>query len=187
MKNFSMLDHALRLAEHSASVEDFGCVSNIARARFDEHESFRFETQVPCLEYVSLLIENALLLRANRAGRVYAAFERLSRMKPVVERYLRIADLSERVYVFGEADWQPPRHPNLRTVALESHSPLRHEWFVIADSPTLRVALIAKDRDGFQAPVLEERRFQALKTSNPAFVVQLSDAAENLIDNLPTA
>ncbi len=182
-----MFDHALRLTEHSAPVEDFGCITNIARVRFDGHESFRFGAQVPCLEYVSLMIENALLLRTNRAGRVYASFEKLSRMRPVADRYLRIADLSERVYVFGEADWQPPRHPNLRAVAVSSDSPLKREWFVIADSPTLRVALIAKDRDGFQAPVLEERRFQALKTSNPAFVAQLSDAAENLIDNLPTA
>ena len=182
-----MFDYALRVAEHSASVEDFGCVSNLARARFDGHESFRFEAQVPCLEYISLMIENALLLRTNRAGRVYAAFEKLSRMKPVADRYLRIADLSERVYVFGEPDWQPPRHPNLRAVAVEPRSPLKHEWFVIADSPALRVALVAKDNDGFQAPVLEERRFQALKTSNPAFVARLSDAAENLIDKLLAA
>nr|MBA2341743.1 hypothetical protein [Pyrinomonadaceae bacterium] len=144
-----MFEQAQHYAEQSASVEDFGCVSNIVRARFDEHQTFRFNAQVPCLEYISLLIENALLLRTNRAGRVYAGFEKLSRMEPVVERYLRIADLSERVYVFGEADWQPPRHPNMRAVVISSDSPLNHEWFVIADSPSLRVALVARDEDGF--------------------------------------
>ena len=187
MKGFSMYEQAQRYAAQSASVEDFGCVSNIVRAHFDDHETFRFSAQVPCLEYISLLIENALLLRTNRAGRVYAGFEKLSRMEPVAERYLRIADLSERVYVFGEADWQPPRHPNMRSVVISSGSPLNQEWFVIADSPSLRVALVARDEDGFQTPVLDERRFHAFKTSDPAFVARLSDAAEDLIDDLLAA
>ena len=38
------------------------------------------------------MIENALLLR-NRSGRVYAGFEKLSYLQPVVDRYLR-ADVS---------------------------------------------------------------------------------------------
>jgi DICT domain-containing protein len=181
MKDFSMFEHALKIAQ-CCKATNLGDVSNISRRDFDERETFSFRSTVPCLEYVSLLIENALLLRTNRTGRVYAGFEKFSRMEAIVERYLRIADVSERLYVFGEDDWRPPRHPNMRLIAAANDSPLAREWFVIADSSNLRVALIAHDEDGFETPVLEARRFRALKTSNAQIVAQLAAAAEGLID-----
>ena len=83
MKDFSMYDCALKAA--GASFEDLGTVSHVSRRDFDERPTFGFRARVPCLEYISLLIENALLLRTHRAGRLYAGFEKLSRMEPVVE------------------------------------------------------------------------------------------------------
>src|SRR5688500_20115112 len=139
MKEFSMLDHALAAA--GGAVEALGLVAHVSRRVFDERATFRFRAPVPALEYLSLLIENAVLLRTHRGGRLYAGFERLSRMEPVVDRYMRIADLSERVYVFGEADWQPPRHPNMRVVRLAEGARLAREWFVIASAPNLSLAL----------------------------------------------
>ncbi|PYS80910.1 MAG: hypothetical protein DMF67_18785 [Acidobacteria bacterium] len=181
MKEFSMFDHAL--ASASERVEDLGTVALISRRDFDERVTFRFRARVPCLEYFSLLIENALLLRTHRGGRLYVGFEKLSRMEPVVDRYMRIADISERVYVFGEPDWKPPRHPNLRVVKLDGGLRLAREWFVVADSPSLGVALVGVDEDGFSVPVLEERTFSALKTHDPALVQSLAAAAESLIDD----
>ena len=181
MKNFSMFEQALKITR-PLQVKDLGRISCISRRDFDERETFLFRAQAPCVEYVSLLIENALLLRPNRAGRIYVGFEKFSRMQGVIDRYLRIADLSERVYVFGEADWKPPRHPNMRLVALGADDKLACEWFVIADSTTLRVALVAIVESGFDAPVLEERNFRAFKSSDPAVVAQLAAAAEGLID-----
>lgn len=181
LKDFSIFEQALKLAQ-SAPLEDFGRVASISRRTFDEHPTFRFHAQVPVLEYVSLLIENALLLRANRTGRIYVGFEKLSRMEAVIDRYLRIADLSERVYVFGEPDWKPPRHPNMKLVRLPPDYSLASEWFVIANSSTLSVALVAVDEDGFDVPVLEERNFRAFKSSDPALVGGLSTIVENLVD-----
>lgn len=176
-----MYEQALRLVQ-STPIEDLGRVSYISRRMFDECPTFRFQAQVPVLEYVSLLIENALLLRTNRTGRIYAGFEKLSRMEGVIDRYLRIADLSERLYVFGEADWKPPRHPNMKLITLPAAVKLAREWFVIADSPTLRVALVAVDEDGFDHPVLEERNFRAFKTSDTALVSGLASVTEELVD-----
>ena len=181
VKDFSMFEQAAKLAQ-SARSEDLGEIPNISRRDFEERQTFRFRAQVPVLEYISLLIENALLLRTNRTGRIYVGFEKLSRMEAVVDRYLRIADLSERVYVFGEADWKPPRHPNMKLVTFPESFRLAREWFVIANSSTLRVALLAIDEDGFDVPVLEKRNFRALKTSDPALVTELSAAAEELVD-----
>ena len=177
----SLFEEALKLAvEGQADV--LGEVSGISRRDFEERESFLFQAKVPCMEYVSLMIENELLLRANRRGTVYAGFEKLSRMQTVAERYLRIADLSERVYVFGEADWDPPRHPHLKIIKIPENSKLAREWFVIAESSTLRVALVGRDEDGFNLPVLEERNFYAFKSSAPAIVAQLATIADGLID-----
>lgn len=183
MKNFSMFDQALRLANTSSRLEDLGSVPHISRRTFDERETFLFRSDAPCLEYVSLLIENALLLRANRAGRIYAGFEKLSRMEPVIDRYLRIADLSEHVYVFGEGDWKPPRHPNMKLITFPGDFQLAREWFLIVDSSTLQCALVSIDEDGFDGPMPEARVFRAFKSSNPSIVASLASNAEGLIDS----
>ena len=181
MKQFSMFGHAL--ASATGQAEDLGAVGHVSRRDFDERATFRFRAQVPCLEYISLLIENAILLRTHRGGRLYAGFQKLSRMEPVVDRYMRIADVSERIYVFGEPDWKPPRHPNLRAIKLKKGLRLAGEWFVIADSPSMSVALVGIEEVGAPVPVLEERTFSALKTHDPALVRALADAAESLIDD----
>jgi len=180
VKDFSIFEQALKVSD--PRTEDLGQISSISRRDFDERESFFFRTRVPGVEYACLMIENALLLRTNRAGRIYAGFEKLSCMKPIVDRYLRIADVSESVYILGEPDWKPPQHPNIRFVNLSSDCRLAREWFLIADSSTLHVALVARDEDGFNRAALDERFFSAVKTSNPGAVAQLASAAEGLID-----
>jgi hypothetical protein len=180
MNEFSMYGRA---AEHAAGkCDDFGTIPHVSRRQFDERQTFGFRAQAPCLEYISLLIENALLLRTHRGGRVYAGFERLSNMEPVVDRYMRISDISERVYVFGEPDWTPPRHPNMAVVKLRAGVPLVREWFVVADSPSMRVALVGLAEEDAPATPREERYFRALKSHDPALVQRLASAAESLID-----
>jgi DICT domain-containing protein len=176
-----MFEFALKAAKDS-QLEDLGQLAIVSRKNFDERPTFRFRAQVPCLEYVSLLIENALLLRTNREGRVYAGFEKLSRMEYVADRFLRISDVSERVYVFGVPDWKPPRHPNLGIVRLKPDTDLAREWFVIAHSQKFNAALVAVDEDGFDTPILDERNFRSFKTTDPRIVAQLAAAAEDLID-----
>lgn len=182
MKEVSLFEEALKIAK-TAQAEDLGTIQTISRRDFEERQTFLFRAKVPCLEYASLMIENALLLRTNRMGRVYVGFEKLSRMEPVAERYLRIADISERVYVFGEADWKPPRHPNIKLIKLPGGFRLTREWFVIVESSTQHVALVGLDEDGFGVPVLEERNFQAFKSSDPAIVTRLAAIADGLIDS----
>ncbi len=182
LKEVSLFEEALKIAS-TAQVEDLGTIPTISRRDFEERQTFLFRAKVPCLEYASLMIENALLLRTNRTGRVYVGFEKLSRMEPVAERYLRIADISERVYVFGEADWKPPRHPNIKLIKLPGSIKLAREWFVIVESSTQHVALIGVDEDGFGVPVLEERNFRSFKSSDPAIVTRLAAIADGLIDS----
>src|SRR3954465_7490912 len=168
MREFSMFERAVAFAGETA--EDLGPVTHVSRRDFDERATIRFRAQVPALEYLSLLIENAVPLRTHRGGRLCAGFERLSRLEPVVDRYMRIADVSERVYVFGEPDWKPPRHPNLPVINLDAAPRLARGRRVVAGRAALRVALVGFDEEGFTRPVLEERTFAALKTHDPAIV-----------------
>jgi DICT domain-containing protein len=181
MKDFSMFEQTLKIVQ-ATGIDDLGFVPNVSRREFDGRQTFACSAPSPAIEYLSLLIENMLLLRTNRTGRVYAGFGKLSQMEPVVERYLRIADVSERVYIFGEADWTPPRHPNMKLIETGASGYASREWFIIADSSNLRVALVARSEEDFETRGFEARACRAIKSSDPAVVTQLAAFAEGLID-----
>jgi len=181
VKDFSVFEYALRFSGVEQT-ENLGQVANISRRDFEERESFLCRTTAPSVEYACLMIENALLLRTNRAGRVYAGFEKLSRLQPVIDRYLRIADVSESVYIFGQTDWQPPRHPNIKLINLDTDFRLARECFVIAESSSLHTAFLAYDEAGVETDIPEQIEFWALKTSDAKIVRGLSNAVEGMID-----
>jgi DICT domain-containing protein len=180
VKNFSIFEQALNFAGLEQT-ENLGEIASLARRDFADRESFICHTTTASVEYACLLIENAVLLRTNRAGRVYAGLQKLSSLQPIIDRYMRIADVSEAVYLFGQDDWQPPRHPNIRLVTLKDDFRLARESFVIAHSPGFSAALVAFDESGPDS-VPEQARYWALKTSNPLVVRGLSRAVEGVID-----
>ncbi|HXD33302.1 MAG TPA: DICT sensory domain-containing protein [Pyrinomonadaceae bacterium] len=180
MKDFSLFRQALKVAPKPR--EDLGTVSSLSRREFNEHDNFLIRAQSPCLEYACLMVENALLMRTRRSGRIYAGFEHLSWMQPVVDRYLRIADISETVYVFGENDWQPPRHPNIRYISLQPGLTINRESFLVADCGNYHAALVAVDEGGFEAVGARHRNFTIFKSSNPTVVNQLAGVLEGMID-----
>jgi DICT domain-containing protein len=180
VKEFSIFEYALEFSIGHA--ENLGQMASIARKEFDERESFICRTTTASVEYACLMIENALLLRTNRGGRVYAGFERFSHLQPIIDRYLRIADVSECVYLFGQDDWQPPRHPNIRLVMLMPDFRLAREWFLITESTSLKTAFLAFDEAGTDTTMPEQIRYWALKTSTPSEVSGLVNAIEGVID-----
>ena len=180
MKNFSLFEYALDLS--GSQTDELGQMASIARREFEKHESFTCRTTTASVEYACLMIENGVLLRTNRGGRVYAGFEKLSQLQPIVDRYLRMADVSESVYLFGEEDWQPPRHPNIRVVPLREDFRLAREWFLIAESSTIHAAFLAFDEEGKDTSIPEQIRYWALKTSNKTTVTGLVGALEGVID-----
>jgi DICT domain-containing protein len=180
VKDFSLFEQALKFSGLDKT-DNLGEIASLVRRDFADRESFICHTTTASVEYACLLIENAVLLRTNRAGRVYAGVEKLSSLQPIIDRYMRIADVSEAVYLFGQDDWRPPRHPNVRLVTLNNDFRLAREWFVIAQSPSFNAALVAFDESGPDGPP-EQIRFWALKTSNPLVVRGLSHAVEGVID-----
>lgn len=181
MKDFSIFEYGLKLSPIEQT-QNLGQVASISRRDFEERETFVCRTTAASVEYLCLLIENAILLRTNRTGRVYAGFEKLSALQPIIDRYLRIADLSEFVYLFGEADWTPPKHPNIRVVELTPPVRLSRETFLIVQSSNLNRALVAFDEEPEDNSLQEQIRYWALKTSNPTVVQSLASGIEGMID-----
>ena len=180
MKNFSIFEQALKFSD-VAGIENLGEIASLARRDFVGRESFICHTTTASVEYGCLMIENAVLLRTNRSGRVYAGVEKFSALQPIIDRYMRIADVSECVYLFGQDDWKPPRHPNIRLITLQQDFRLAREWFVITHSKSLSSALVAFDEVG--ADILPDPiRYWALKTSNAGIVGHLANAVEGVID-----
>ncbi len=180
MKDFSIFEQALKFSGVQ-NIENIGEIASLARRDFVERESFICHTTTASVEYGCLMIENAILLRTNRSGRVYAGVEKLSALQPIIDRYMRIADVSETVYLFGEDDWKPPRHPNIRLIALKHDFRLAHEWFVITHSKSLSSALVALDETSLD-DLSEKVRYWALKTTNAGLVGNLANAVEGVID-----
>jgi hypothetical protein len=180
VKNFSIFEQALKLSSCD-HVENLGETASLSRRDFIERESFLCHTTTASVEYGCLMIENAILLRTNRSGRDYAGVERFSSLQPILDRYMRIADVSETVYLFGQNDWRPPRHPNIRLVSLDQDFRLAREWFVITQSKSLSSAMVAFDEAGPDA-LREQIRYWALKTSNAGLVRALANAVEGVID-----
>ena len=180
MKNFSIFEQALQFSGPQA-VENLGEIASLGRKDFLSRESFMCHTTTASVEYACLMIENQILLRTNRSGRVYAGVEKLSALQPIIDRYMRIADVSESVFLFGQDDWRPPRHPNIRLVTLNEDFRLTREWFVITHSKSLNCALVAFDEAGTDT-VPEQIRYWALKTSNANLVWKLANAIEGVID-----
>ena len=180
MKNFSIFEQALQFSG-SQAVENLGEIASLGRKDFLSRESFMCHTTTASVEYACLMIENQILLRTNRSGRVYAGVEKLSALQPIIDRYMRIADVSEAVFLFGQDDWRPPRHPNIRLISLNEHFRLAREWFVVTHSKSLSCAVVAFDEVGTDV-LPEQIRYWALKTSNPNIVASLANAVEGVID-----
>jgi hypothetical protein len=180
VKNFSIFEQALKFSGPQA-VENLGEIASLGRKDFLSRESFMCHTTTASVEYACLMIENQILLRTNRSGRVYAGVEKMSSLQPIIDRYMRIADVSEAVFLFGEDDWRPPRHPNIRLIALNGDFRLAREWFVVTHSKSLNCAVVAFDEMGTDV-LAEQIRYWALKTSNPNIVASLANAVEGVID-----
>ena len=180
MKTFSIFEQALKFSGVD-DIENLGEIASLARRDFFDRESFICHTTTASVEYGCLMIENAILLRTNRSGRVYAGVEKFSQLQPIIDRYMRIADVSESVFLFGQDDWKPPRHPNIRLVTLNADFRLAREWFVITHSKSMSCALVAFDEAGANT-LPEQIRYWALKTSNTGLVASLANGVEGVID-----
>lgn len=100
---------------------------------------------------------------------VYAGFERLSRVRGVRPRYVKIAAASSSLTLFGENDWDPAIS-GARLVHL-TRGPLTREWFLLIHCRDYKALLCARDIEGLDnGKPTHLRRFEGIKTVNPQLV-----------------
>ncbi|MCA0969551.1 histidine kinase [Halobacillus litoralis] len=131
--------------------------------------SIKFESKVPQLEYMCLMMEN-LVLTKKLKGNVYAGFQKLSRAENVIERFQAMTEYSN-VHIFGVDDVGVTKDDGINYIDLPTTSELVREWFLVIDAPNFKSMMVAYDLDGFGVHEVEEgRNFKGAKSSNPKVV-----------------
>ncbi|MFD2614372.1 DICT sensory domain-containing protein [Paenibacillus gansuensis] len=158
----------------------------ISRAQLDT-ASLKYETQVPQLEYMCLIMENMVITKKPKAV-IYAGFQKLSRaVAPVLERFFTMAETAEKVYIFGVPDQERPAHPNVEYIHLPEDHPLVREWFLVVQAPTMKMMMTAYDLEGFGVHAVEEnRKFRGVKSNSPKLVDQAAQLLANVVDSAKT-
>ncbi|ADH99372.1 DICT sensory domain-containing protein [Salisediminibacterium selenitireducens] len=142
--------------------------------------SLKYETKVPQLEYMCLMMENMVLTKKLK-GTIYAGFQKQSRAEAIYDRYLAMAEYSE-IYLFGEKDKSLPTHPNIHFVDLPSNAVLTREWFLVINAPAFKSMMVAYDMDGFGTHEVEEdRNFKGMKSSSPKTVKAVSEMLASVV------
>ncbi|MET0388035.1 MAG: DICT sensory domain-containing protein [Polyangiales bacterium] len=142
-------------------------------AAIEPRSNAQFSTGVRAMLHWCRVNEQLTLERHARDARVFAGFERMSRVRPVLKRYRRLAVAAQRLVVFGEHDDRLPLPCELVDVA---GSPLAREWFLVIDAPAYKALLAARDLDGFgPTGPLVGRRFAGVTLHDGALITRAAD------------
>ncbi len=132
---------------------------------------------------VSREIENAIITDGARA-RVFAGFQRMSRFLPQVNRYRKLAENAESVYVFGIMDVEPPPIANVHYIPLKESDRLSGEWFVVADAPDYFSFLATEQMDYPETPETPAT-YQGVWSFDEELVTILQEWLSSLVDARP--
>lgn len=126
------------------------------------------------------------ILAGTGGALVIASFQQERFYLQEASRYLRIAELSDQLYVLAAAGTSfTSRSENYETIAFEAEDALVHEWHLVVISDDYQACLICRERpahDDPSQPALDQnRRFEGIWTQDP-YVTQRS--AEILLDRI---
>lgn len=138
-----------------------------------------FTQSHPSLIKVSHEIENGVL-HGTSGARVFAGFQKLSFLLPILSRYEQMALVAESVWVFGYPDVELPSIPGFHVVELPEGHTLVGEWFLVVESANYFSALVAKDISGFEVPQ-HKRLFRGVWTFNAAMVEDFQQQLSRLV------
>ena len=161
MKNFSIYDEIFKIIDGDSikmSSKESDLTFSIANVKF--------ETNIANLERMCFLMES-VALNKKREGTIYVGFQKVSRAKKIWDRYLKIADNVDKIYLFGEKDATLESHPNIEFVYLPPKHKLTREWFLVMDIKFSKNMMVAYDLDGFGTLEIDRNRhFKGAKTVN---------------------
>lgn len=132
--------------------------------------NIKYDTKIPNLEKMCYLMES-VVLQKKREGTIYAGFQKISRAEAIWDRYLKMAENVDKIYIYGEKDKSLTPHPKIEIVPLPKGHPLIREWFLVMDIKFGKNMMTAYDLDGFGTYENEkDRNFRGGKTINKDIV-----------------
>lgn len=165
MKNVSLYDNLF--GEIDAPMEKLESEASNSKMSV---ASIKYETKIPNLEKMCYLMES-VVLQKKREGIIYAGFQKLSRAEAIWDRYLKMAENVDEIYIFGEKDKTLAPHPKIKIIPLTPGHPLIREWFLVMDIKFGKNMMTAFDLDGFGTYENEkDRNFRGGKTINKDIV-----------------
>lgn len=135
------------------------------------------------MRIISNEIENAVLVD-NVRPRVFSGFQKYSFFLPIADRYRRIAERAESVYVFGVPDVTPPPIPGLVYVDIKLTDQLAKEWFIVADAPDYISILATEELTSFSEPD-ENRAFRGVWSFDETIAGVAQEWLSNIVDARP--
>jgi DICT domain-containing protein len=155
---FSFYDWALGSAQlRAVPIRQLGDASSGIEPRCNG----QFSAGVRAMLHWCRINEQLTLERHAEHAQVFAGFERMSRVRPVLRRYRRLALAARRLVLFGEQDDHQLALPAEQVDV--AGSALAREWFLVIDAPQYKGLLAARDLDGFgPTGPLTGRRFVGL-------------------------
>lgn len=159
MNNFSIYKEIF-----NGSNDDYTKMSSEETDKTLSVSKIKFESKVPNLAKMCYLMES-VVLKAKREGTIYAGFQKISRATKIWDRFLKMADNVDKIYIFGEKDTTLQPHPHIQFVYLPPNHKLIREWFLVMDIKFGKNMMLAYDLDGFgHLEIEEDRNFRGVKT-----------------------
>lgn len=131
-----------------------------------------FVEKLPMLAFYCHRIETEIVDRKLDAE-VYASFQQMERVRPVLPRYRRIVAGGANVALFGKPGDTDPSLSEFRCVYLNDQDLLVKEWFLVANHPEIQRAVIAREI-GDPELSYAERTYQGVITSDAAEVERIA-------------
>lgn len=131
------------------------------------------------LVHLSHTLED-LVLSQNIPAMFFMGPQEHSQWRQEQERYQKLAQVAQQVWVFSSAHIAPPNEANFTQITLNPDDPLRQEWFLVILSKPLALVLCAEDSQ-ITAVNDATREFDMIWSFEPALVQQGLDLLEKII------
>lgn len=135
------------------------------------------------MNIISYEIENATLIDGART-RIFSSFQRMSRFIPQIDRYTRLAQKAEMIYVFGIPDVEVPQIENVTYVPLTADDQLAREWFIVSYGRGYATMLSTEEQSRFTDRD-NERVFRGLWTFQPTLTSIIAEWLTRVVNAAP--
>lgn len=133
--------------------------------------NFRYIFTVQGMIDISYLIEDAITKNKGVAD-AHVSFQYMSRFAPQAERYAKVAQASNGLWLYGAFDAELPPMPKTTLINTENTA-LVDYWYLVAYGPGLHMTLLAEEIVPENPVEGESRLYEGFYTFDPDTAYQL--------------